>query len=287
MHFDPAQCKQKGAVYLYIVLGLLIVSLIIGSFYFFFIVKKDTEPTGTISKSLPSKSQKLYKSEKLQLEFEHPKNLTVSEDSEEEFNKRGNGNYRKNFTGYVGYEPEKFTGALALTDNKEAKPFEDSPFTVWVFDNPDNLAIDDWYDRYWYYPFVWGDFTYNGKSKYAPEKEATISGQIAKYNVVDYQQGKPKFYYLSGNKKMYLFKITDEAIEEVVIPSFKLLDSSFSEEEKIKIEVWIKDNNLNQFGDPKDLMYAGGTPLFNEATGEKIDRYEYILKRYPDRPWNK
>ncbi|NMC51127.1 hypothetical protein GYA54_00130 [Candidatus Kuenenbacteria bacterium] len=57
--------------------------------------------------------------------------------------------------------------------------------------------------------------------------------------------------------------------------------------EKAKIEKWIVDNNLNEYGEPADTLYAGGTPLFNEATGQKMERYEYIIKNHPDRPWNK
>ena len=57
--------------------------------------------------------------------------------------------------------------------------------------------------------------------------------------------------------------------------------------EKQQIEAWIKENNLNQYGDPQDTVYMGGTPLFNEKTGESLDRYEYILRKHPDRPWLK
>lgn len=32
-------------------------------------------------------------------------------------------------------------------------------------------------------------------------------------------------------------------------------------------------------------MYMGGTPLFNEMTGESTDRYEYLVKKFPDKPW--
>ncbi len=60
---------------------------------------------------------------------------------------------------------------------------------------------------------------------------------------------------------------------------------TITEEEKAKIDRWIIENNLNQYGDPKNRIYTGGTPLFNEATGETIDRYEYILKNHPNRPW--
>jgi len=49
-----------------------------------------------------------------------------------------------------------------------------------------------------------------------------------------------------------------------------------------KIDNWIGENNLNRYGDPADMMYAGGTPLFNEATGESVDRYDYIFKNHPN-----
>jgi hypothetical protein len=59
-----------------------------------------------------------------------------------------------------------------------------------------------------------------------------------------------------------------------------------SEAEKSRIEVWIQAEGLNSYGDPADTLYAGGTPLFDETTGQYIDRYDYILGNHPDRPWN-
>lgn len=56
--------------------------------------------------------------------------------------------------------------------------------------------------------------------------------------------------------------------------------------EKQKINLWIKENDLNEYGDNKSTVYIGGTPLFNEATDESIDLYEYLLDKHPDRPWN-
>jgi len=58
-----------------------------------------------------------------------------------------------------------------------------------------------------------------------------------------------------------------------------------SDEEKKLIQEWILKSDLNEFGDSKDTMYAGGTPLFDESTGQSQDLYEYILKNHPDRPW--
>jgi peptidylprolyl isomerase len=62
-----------------------------------------------------------------------------------------------------------------------------------------------------------------------------------------------------------------------------------SEEEKRKIDTWLKKNKnkLNKYGDLNDTVYTGGTPLFNEKTGKTIDRYEYIIQKHPDKPWNK
>ena len=52
-------------------------------------------------------------------------------------------------------------------------------------------------------------------------------------------------------------------------------------EEMAMIEFWIKEEGLNRYGDPKDAVYTGGTPLFDEATGKRTDRFEYVLTRHP------
>ena len=63
--------------------------------------------------------------------------------------------------------------------------------------------------------------------------------------------------------------------------------SQISTQEKQQIQKWIENNNLNQYGDPKNTVYAGGTPLFDESTNKNLDLYNYILKKHPDRPWKK
>ena len=55
---------------------------------------------------------------------------------------------------------------------------------------PNSLTIDKWYERYWYYPFVWGDYTAR-RNSVAPIKESTISGTLAKSGIVTYQPGEP------------------------------------------------------------------------------------------------
>jgi hypothetical protein len=45
---------------------------------------------------------------------------------------------------------------------------------------------------------------------------------------------------------------------------------------------WLKNKKLDEFGNPEGTMYAGGSPLFNEATGESKDRLEYVFSRQPE-----
>lgn len=54
---------------------------------------------------------------------------------------------------------------------------------------------------------------------------------------------------------------------------------------KRQINYWIHKNGLNSYGDAKNTMYLGGTPLFDEKTGRTIDRYAFILKKHPELPW--
>lgn len=60
------------------------------------------------------------------------------------------------------------------------------------------------------------------------------------------------------------------------------IPETISPEVKEGIDAWLVAQNLNQYGDPRDRVYAGGSPLFNEATGETTDRYYYILSNHPE-----
>jgi len=84
------------------------------------------------------------------------------------------------------------------------------------------------------------------------------------------------FGILDQTQKESIQEPTEQAKEE---------GSEISLEEKQLIDAWIIENDLNRYGDIKDMVYIGGTPLFNEATGQSIDKYEYILQGHPDRPW--
>lgn len=212
---------QKGTASLFIILAALVLVGLIAIFAFGVMKSPFSE--------LPLKVPILppafitYTNRNLGFEFQYlNRNLTVKEDSEEAYNKRGDGDFRKNFTGYVGYAPGKFIGAISVLD--ETKSFDNSPFTVWVFDNPQHLTGTKWFAKYWYYPFLWGIFAEPGKSHVRPVSIATVSGQVTKYAIVSYQPGSPKYIYLPTNTKMFLIRIlTAKDSGDKILSSFKLL----------------------------------------------------------------
>lgn len=48
------------------------------------------------------------------------------------------------------------------------------------------------------------------------------------------------------------------------------------------VDSWLQKQGLDAYGNPEGSMYAGGTPLFNERTGEQIDRLDFIYKNKPE-----
>ena len=67
---------------------------------------------------------------------------------------------------------------------------------------------------------------------------------------------------------------------------FLLLSSVLGEPSLEKIDSWLKSQNLNEYGDPEGMMYMGGSPLFDESTGEQTNRLDYLLERFPENSWD-
>ncbi|MBI2018288.1 hypothetical protein HYS96_01140 [Candidatus Daviesbacteria bacterium] len=208
---------QRGFALLFVVLVMVAVLGLITVYFYIFQKPILVDNTKNLPQVNSDKKDNLtiYTNNNLNFQFKYQaKDVTVKEDTEEEFNQRGNGDFRKNFKGSVGYEPAKFLEAVVVLDKENN--FDTNPFTVWIFENPQDLTIDRWHHDYWYYPFVWGDFTATGKFILAPKDEATISGHMAKSGVIDYQPGKPKFVYLAKDGKMYLFRIIGESGDKIL-----------------------------------------------------------------------
>ncbi|ATB48365.1 hypothetical protein [Corallococcus macrosporus] len=48
------------------------------------------------------------------------------------------------------------------------------------------------------------------------------------------------------------------------------------------VDAWLQKQGLDAYGNPEGSMYAGGTPLFDERTGERTDRLDFIFKNKPE-----
>lgn len=45
---------------------------------------------------------------------------------------------------------------------------------------------------------------------------------------------------------------------------------------------WLKTKKLDEYGSQEGTMYAGGSPLFDEATGKSRNRLELVYDEHPD-----
>jgi hypothetical protein len=48
------------------------------------------------------------------------------------------------------------------------------------------------------------------------------------------------------------------------------------------LDKWLNGKKMDRFGHPEGTMYAGGSPTFNEQTGEMTERLDYVYKRHPE-----
>ncbi len=48
------------------------------------------------------------------------------------------------------------------------------------------------------------------------------------------------------------------------------------------VDRWLTERKLDPYGMPEGTMYAGGTPLFDEASGRQTDRLEYVYQKHPE-----
>lgn len=158
----------------------------------------------------------------LGLKLEIPPKYSLKKETEEDYFKRAYGNIRKNFSSYVLYPPAEFAEAFYVISDTEDN-LDKAALTVWVFKNPDDLDAKEFYSRYWYYPFVWGDFT-ERKNEIAPANVELINGREVLSGVVSYREGNPKYIYLPLQDKELIMQIqfkSDDLVGKEIVQSFK------------------------------------------------------------------
>ena len=54
-----------------------------------------------------------------------------------------------------------------------------------------------------------------------------------------------------------------------------------------RINRWLREQGLNTYGDAPDTVYPQESPLIDEASGKPIDRYSYLMRKFPGKPWRR
>ncbi|GEM_PF-1443918 len=84
------------------------------------------------------------------------------------------------------------------------------------------------------------------------------------------------------NKQVELKDKAKATAGDVAEKTISFIAKSLTDSVKKEIDNWLEKKGLNQYGDPADTVYAGGSPLFDETSGESKDKYEYILEKNPE-----
>ena len=48
------------------------------------------------------------------------------------------------------------------------------------------------------------------------------------------------------------------------------------------VDRWLAARALDSYGSPQGTMYAGGTPLFDEVTGQRTSRQDFLAQHKPE-----
>lgn len=217
---------QRGSVLPLFLVMVLVLTVGVGVFFNRF-SRTDTTSEAAVPIQIsplvsPSpKSQSMF-DDKLGLNFDIPSGFSLKKETEEEYFKRANGPIRKNFNYYVLYNPAEFLEAFYIIPDSENN-LDKAILTVWVFQNPEGLDAGRFYDKYWYYPFVWGEFS-AAKNKIAPEDIELIDSKEGRFGVVDYREGKPEFIYLQLKDKNLMLQIqfpSENLTAKEILKSFR------------------------------------------------------------------
>lgn len=214
---------QRGSVLPLLLIIILVVLLGAAGVFYFRFNKNQTQTLNTSPQITPAPSVPIETRLIFGLEYQTPAGYQIKDETEEEYFKRANGEIRKNFDYYIGYPPAEFVQAFYVVPNDETN-LDKAVLTVWVFQNPDGLSAEGFYDDYWYYPFVWGDFTARSK-EIAPTQIEMIGGKEGKSGIVTYREGKPRFIYLPLSEKNLMLQIQlpteNNEVGQEILQSFK------------------------------------------------------------------
>ncbi|MDZ7587206.1 MAG: hypothetical protein U0946_05585 [Patescibacteria group bacterium] len=174
----------------------------------------------------PTADWKTYIDTKLGFSFKYDQNFYEPIESDEEKvaekSNTGESSIVKVFTNLMGYQPPKFLGAIELKYKLEQKFVND--FTVWVFNNPDNLKPIAWYQKYKYYPHNFSHSINTIELEESPKNPLNISNKQAYYGQ-PYGMIPTQLIYIQDQLKMFLISTTQPDPKlDPILSTFKFLE---------------------------------------------------------------
>ena len=153
---------------------------------------------------------------------------------------------------------------------------------------------------YWFNVFILG-YLDNYLNTYSTETIGILTLPDYAQILEQYFKNNDKIRILGKNEKIYIsyrrghhgnpntgnlenFKLILK-YGNIDINSKLLFTNSWLEQTKFYLE-WIKENKLNKYGDKINTTY-NIEPLPDNSLKSKFSLYEYLLKKYPNKPWIK
>jgi len=219
--------QRKQSIFLIILLSvLLIVSISIAAFFAYQtqkLVKELTtlkeqekvaidtskfvvEPVATENSNIYSTtSWKVYKNSENNFLFKYdPSKYEPVKTNEQKLateNNAGEPSMVDIFKSYKNYLPPKFIGAIKLMPKDKVEA--NSHFSVWIFDNSNNISISEWYEKYNYYPYIFGGLTREDALAESPKNE-TVVGTMKAYWGIPSGMYLVKQTYIQYKSRVYL-----------------------------------------------------------------------------------
>jgi hypothetical protein len=228
---------------------------------------------------------KTYTNQSPNFSFKYPPNYQIKAETDVDFESPNHPQSSKWFEQLQGYQPQLPIAVVTITTPKNSadNETESDPITIYIFNNPETLDADQWFEKYNYYPFYFGSGKEESENPKFPFKLGSLQVSYGKFpSINNYVYALP----VPVNQHMLILSISSEPGSETtsyqILSTFQFTDSAMQEESP--------DNESEsefECPDKKVLDCSPCTsdpcPMFNPQYCSKGSaQYNWIIKNCPD-----
>ena len=133
--------------------------------------------------------------------------------------------YQDEFAAVLGYRPPQVVVEVYVSHNSVQPSVHHNPtFHIWVLENSAQLSIDDWYQKYQYYPAVWGQLSDTKMAADIPSSQVEIGSHVASFSASnDYRR--EQYGYLLQGSRIFLFQVDmQENVSSEILSTFQVIE---------------------------------------------------------------